>query len=217
MSSAPTSRHSLGRNEWDDFVALCYFGREGDWLDRCIRRAYLDMNRTLHGMSTFGGDHPEWKTTIVQVVRSRLMILARKPDWTMASFDAWHRETVEEMQRLSEDHGFHLSVGQCQKWINMTIKYIVALGERRVPGFSGVYDVAHVALDSIVLARLEGLHMPPLGYAWSKLDDYSLYMTCQTWVREHCQGIPLETEYRLWQEGTRNARENQHQADANDA
>jgi hypothetical protein len=80
----------------------------------------------------------------------------------------------------------------------MSVKYAITLGEHRVPGFYRVYDLAHVALDIIVLERLEELGMPPLGVPWSKIVDYSQYMAVQEWVRKHFAMVPVEAEYNLW-------------------
>jgi len=203
MSVESSMEHVVSVSDWDDFVAVCSFGREGDWLDRCMRRAYLDMNRTLHGIvGKLGEDHLDWTSSMLWALRDRLTMLPGEHTWTQASFDAWHHQSVEMLKKISSEHGFSsLSVGQCQKWINMSIKYVIALGERRLPGFHCVYDVAHVALDSIVLERLTELGMLPLGCAWSRLDDYDQYIDCQQWVRDHFQDQrPLEVEYRLWQE-----------------
>lgn len=199
MSGGPSVRHVVSVSDWDDFVAVCYFGREDDWLDRCMRRAYLDMNRTLHGMSKLGEGHSDWKTAMLGVLKDRLMIFPSEHAWTQASFDAWHHESVDLLKQVSSEHGFPLSVGQAQKWINMSVKYAIALGERRMPGFFRVYDVAHVALDNIMLRHLEEGGMRSLNCAWSRLDDYTRYMECQHWVRDNSGGIPLEVEYRLWQ------------------
>ena len=208
MRGGASVRHVVSASDWDDFVAICYFGREGDWLDRCIRRAYLDMNRTMHGMGTLGEGHADWKSSTLRVMRDRLMMLPGEHAWTQASFDSWHHESVDMLKKISSEHGFSsLLVGQAQKWINMSVKYAIALGERRVPGFFRVYDVAHVAIDSVVLGRLTELGMPPLGCAWSRLDDYRRYMECQQWVRDNSGGIPLEVEYRLWQDDPENAGE----------
>src|SRR5664280_2411381 len=151
MRGGSSVRHVVSVSDWDDFVAVCYFGREGDWLDRCIRRAYLDMNRTLHGLGKLGEGHLDWKTAMLNVLRDRLTMLPDEHVWTQASFDAWHHKSVDVLKQVSSEHGFPLSVGQAQKWINMSVKYAIALGERRVPGFHCVYDVTHVALDNIVL------------------------------------------------------------------
>ena len=199
MRGGSSVQHVVSASDWDDFVAVCYFGHEGEWLDRCIRRAYLDMNRTMHGMGTLGEGHADWKSSTLRVMRDRLMMLPGEHAWTQASFDAWHQESVDVLKQVSLEHGFPLSVGQSQKWINMSIKYAIALGERRLPGFYSVYDVAHVALDNVVLRHLEEGGMPSLGCAWNRLDDYGQYMGCQQWVRSNSAGIPLEVEYRLWQ------------------
>ena len=137
---------------------------------------------------------------MLRVLKDRLTILPGVHAWTQASFDAWHHESVDMLKRISSEHGFSsLSVGQAQKWINMSIKYAIALGERRVPGFHYVYDVAHVALDNVVLERLKECGMDPIDRAWSRLDDYARYIECQHWVRNHFRDeYPLEVEYRLW-------------------
>jgi len=212
MSAELSARHVVSANDWDDFVAFCYFGRRGDWLDRCMWRAYLDMNRTLHGMSKLGEGHSDWKTAMLNVLRDRLTMLPDEHVWTQASFDAWHHESVDMLIAVSTEHKFAVSVGQAQKWINMSVKYAIALGERRVPGFFRVYDVAHVALDNIVLERLTELGMSPLGCAWSRLDDYGRYMGCQQWVHDHFpDACSLEVEYRLWQGDPGNAGEGRKQ------
>ncbi len=199
MSVASSVGHVVSVSDWDDFVAVCYFGRDGDWLDRCMRRAYLDMNRTLHGMSELGENHRDWMSWMRRDLKDRLTMLPGEHAWTQASFDTWHHESVDMLKRISSEHGFSsLSVGQAQKWINMSIKYVIALGERRVPGFCSVYDVAHVALDNVVLERLTELGMSPLGCAWSRLDDYGQYMVVQEWVRKNFPTVPVEAEYDLW-------------------
>jgi hypothetical protein len=156
------------------------------------------MNRTLHGMATLGEGHMGWKSATLWVLRDRLTVLAGEHAWTQALFDAWHHESVDMLKRVASERGFSLSVGQAQKWINISVKYAIALGERRVPGFFRVYDVAHVAIDSVVLGRLTELGMPPLGCAWSKIPDYSQYLAVQEWVRKHFPTVPVEAEYDLW-------------------
>jgi hypothetical protein len=163
-----------------------------------MRRAYLDMNRTLHGVSKLGEGHSDWKTAMLNVLRDRLTMLPDEHVWTQASFDAWHHKSVDVLKQVSSKHDFPLSVGQAQKWINMSIKYAIALGERRLPGFHCVYEVAHVALDNIVLERLEEGGMPPIGSAWSRLDDYGQYTAVQEWVRKHFAMVPVEAEYSVW-------------------
>jgi len=213
MSTGLSVRHALSESDWEDFVAVCYFGRDGDWLDRCIRRAYLDMSRTLHGMADFAVIRPDWKTRMTTLLRQRLTVLAETAEWTAEVFDEWHKESVTSLQALSDGLGYRspsvadrspgprFTVGQAQKWINMSIKYAIALGERRLPEFSRVYPVAHAPLDRIVLSALAKEGMSPLDIPWSRLDDYDQYIACQDWVRRRYPGeAPLRVEYLLWQQ-----------------
>ena len=205
MSARPLVPHVVSENNWDDFVAVCYFGRDGDWLHRCIQRAYLDMSRTLRRQGSSDEAHTQWRQAASTTLRVRLLELPMQPEWSSQAFDKWHRASVEMLQKISADRRVLLYVGQCQKWINMSIKYAVALGERRMPGFSSVYEVAHIPLDSILLNRLvsglAGKKMQALPHTWSRIPEYAEYLSCQLWVRKNLLGIPLEIEYRLWQEG----------------
>lgn len=88
MSVGWSVRHVVSASDWDDFVAICYFGRDGDWLDRCMRRAYLDMNRTMHGMSKLGDGRLGWKTAMLRALRNRLTMLPVEHAWTERLFDA---------------------------------------------------------------------------------------------------------------------------------
>jgi hypothetical protein len=40
------------REEYFDFLVRCYFGEGVDLLKMAVDRAYLDLNRTLHGFAT---------------------------------------------------------------------------------------------------------------------------------------------------------------------
>ncbi|MHB8106332.1 MAG: hypothetical protein ACYDH4_02710 [Candidatus Cryosericum sp.] len=207
MGAGSSVQRTLFENDWDDFVALCYFEGEGDWLERCIGRAYLDMSRTLRRQGSSDRSHSEWRQAASLILRNRLLELTRCPRWDAPAFDEWHKASVELLQSISRERSVVLYVGQCQKWINMSIKYAIALGERRLPGFSGVYEVAHIPLDSIVLnglvTGLAGKKMDALHHTWSRIPGYAEYFSCQLWVRKHLPGIPLEIEYRLWEAGVR--------------
>ena len=207
MSTELPVQRVLSGNDWDDFIALCYFEGKGDWLKRCIGRAYLDMSRTLRRQGSSDKSHSAWRQDASLTLRNRLVELTQCPTWDTPAFDEWHKTSVGLLQSISREHSVLLYVGQCQKWINMSIKYAIALGERRLPGFSGVYEVAHVPLDTIVLDGLVsgrvGKKMQAPPHTWSRIPDYAEYFACQLWVRENVPGTPLEIEYRLWKEGAR--------------
>lgn len=187
------------REEWNGFVALARLGRPGDGLNRCIQSAYLTMNRTLVEIAKLPNTD-DWHRYMTDCLRDRLAALTCRPTWNQDEFDAWHRDMTSRLVQTAENPDCHFTVGQAQKWINVSIKNAIALGDRLMPGFSCVYDVTHVALDRIVLNELRRRDWMPrelLQCPWSKLTDYEEYMTCQRLIRENLPGIPLEEEFRI--------------------
>ena len=61
------------------------------------------------------------------------------------------------------------NVGLAQKWINMTLKYIFVLGDRRVPGYGHLQPFCHVPLDRFVLEEAMKDGFPKLPFQWSRL------------------------------------------------
>jgi hypothetical protein len=89
-------------------------------------------------------------------------------------------------------------VGQAQKWVNMTFKYIFTLGEQRLLGFQPFYSQCHIPLDKILIAQLTKYGFPTLKSAWSRIDDYNEYLGLQNWVRERFSLAPMDVEFYLW-------------------
>ncbi|MDO8587334.1 MAG: hypothetical protein Q7T82_09865 [Armatimonadota bacterium] len=115
------------------------------------------------------------------------------------AFDDWHKNICQTLATVFRKYGYeHFFVGQAQKWINMTLKYIFTMGEERVQGFAGLYGYCHVPIDNIILNALMEHGFPGLPCSWSRLDDYDLYLEHQKWVRQHFELLPLDVEFRLW-------------------
>lgn len=178
----------LRRSDYEDFLIRVYFGDDGDALARCLRRAYRDFNRTLHGINDETRREAE-KTLSDQLSCVRAM---DGPDHD--KFDAWHQETCEALAGGK----FRFAVGQSQKWINMTFKYIYVMGKQRIDGFDHLYDFCHVPIDNILMDAVRERKFEPFGCAWSRLDRYSDYMKRQRWFREQFKMAPLDAEHRLW-------------------
>lgn len=188
------------------FLVYLYFGSGKDNLDLCIDRAYLDMCRTLTGL-TAQFDDPK-KLCLKQEASRALNVAVRevaKPTSladAQAEFDKWHERTCQALQGIYAEHGYgRFSVGQAQKWVNMTFKYIFTLGESRLPGFSNLFALCHVPLDNIILNALV-LHGFPKGVtAWSRMDNYGEYLALQRRIREHKPFVgrtPLDVEFELF-------------------
>lgn len=183
----------------EDYLLLLYFGPSPKSpVGRCVRRAYLDLRRTLHGISQIRGVQAH------QLLAERLDDLVRtKSVVSQNEFDSWHRILVIEMCDYYRDHGFPaFSVGQAQKWINMTLKYAITFGDEYIPEISRFFGLCHVPIDNIILQELAALGAPRVSARWSRLVDYSEYFSLQTWVRETFPNEkPLAVEFRLWKEG----------------
>jgi hypothetical protein len=78
------------RNDYFDFLIRCYFGEGGGSLQLCVRRAYLDLNRTLHGFARHGRAG-ELRDSAHQVVANHVANLPGLGVISQQSFDTWHR------------------------------------------------------------------------------------------------------------------------------
>jgi hypothetical protein len=118
-----------------------------------------------------------------------------------AALDCRHQAACTELSSTYSTAGFvEFRAGQAQKWLNMALKYVFAFGEDRLPGYSGVFGLAHILLDNIILKQLRGSGVPPLSTRWSRLDKYEESMGIQQWVRlKFPDSAPLAVEFSLWQ------------------
>ena len=190
----------LTRKDYEDYLVSLYFGTDQDLMTACIKRAYLDFNRTMHGYAKFdktGQLHGE-AVILLKESLNQLKSLSSNTPMTAEVFDDWHKTTCERLTSLFNEKGFHLFVGQAQKWVNMTLKYIFTVGEQRIEGFSFVYPNCHVPLDNILLDKLEKYGFPALKCAWSRLDDYDHYLQRQNWLRQRFSLAPMDVEFMLW-------------------
>jgi hypothetical protein len=194
-----TAPSTLTRTDWDQYLFRLYFGSEPDPLLACIKRAYLDFSRTLHGLGRLSAAeelHDRAAVVVKESVRD-LKGLSRT-HLNGDEFDRWHKAACQRLVSLYSEYGHHLFVGQAQKWLNMTMKYVFTFGEERLPGFGETYAYCHVPLDNIILIRLDQYDFPALSCAWSRLDNYSEYLDRQTWIRVEFPIPPLDVEFLLW-------------------
>jgi hypothetical protein len=95
-----------------------------------------------------------------------------------------------------------LTLGQAQKWINMSVKYAIG---GRLPGFERFERYAHMPIDRILLKELTAqpkfraaVSLLPIG-AWSRLADATAYSAFQREVRAlAAPDAPLMLELALW-------------------
>lgn len=201
-----SSQDSVPAAAREQFLEVTRFPTQRDDPVRaCVRKAYLDMSRTLHGFGSLA-HRDEIRAETHEWVSAELQTIVQ-PDARVGvsqeAFDSWHQRTVLSLRRLYHECGFGgFAVGQGQKWVNMSLKYAVALGEEILPGIDRLTRWAHVPLDNVVLSAPECLRAPTFATRWSRLDDYERYFAFQAWFREAFPDRPpLATEFKLWQEG----------------
>ena len=189
----------LRRSDYEDCLVVLYFGRDGDQLQLCLRRAYGDFQRTLHGIRR----HPraeEARNRANKALKEMFTEIQSAKTYTQEQFDDWHRSACIRLAAIYSEFDYQsFSVGHAQKWLNMTFKYIYVMGESRLPGFSHLYDFCHSPLDNILITALNKHYdFPPLPCAWSQLKDYEIYLERQHWLRSHFKLAPLDLEFLLW-------------------
>ena len=134
-----------------DFLIRCYFGEGNDLLRLCVHRAYLDLNRTLHGIAK-RKDATTLRENGYNCVMSLLQSLAVEKKTSQKGFDTWHEQSCLQLQSLYRKQGFDkFSIGQAQKWLNMSLKYVFTVGEDRLPRFGRHYKYAHIPIDNVFL------------------------------------------------------------------
>ena len=184
--------------EQSDFVLRLYFG-VGPALVSCVGRAYLDLCRTVHGITPY--KHAKKRAT--EFLLTQLERLRSTAHVTgAASFDAWHKGTCDGLIGCYSDAGYReFSVGQAQKWINMALKYVYVFGESKLDGFAPFYSLCHIPIDNVILGKLE--RAPTFACAWSRITSYDAYMGFQQWVRSaYPDSAPLAVEFWLWQDNS---------------
>ena len=171
-------------------------------IELAINRAYRDMNRTLDTKN----NHKVWedRKKIVRVSLIELMSeanICKIHDNT--SFDKWHKKIC----KIITCHDYY-TFGQAQKWINMTLKYLLVLDYK--PIFI-LIPFLHVPIDEIIAKKVKNelcIEIKLSDYLpWSKKlsskkgGNYALF---QKVIRENVKGMyPIQWEFKAWNNGAR--------------
>jgi hypothetical protein len=193
------SFYSKLTRDYEDYLIRLVFGPkvESYPLSVCVDTAYLDFNRTLHGIGQLANGEKLHEDAVEVLTKSLTELKeALKLSMDQTKFDNWHEATCAKL--IAAYTGSHTVYGgQAQKWVNMTLKYVYTLGEQRISGFEGAYPYCHAPLDNIVIDGLAKYSFPALSCAWSRL-DYQEYFDRQKWIRNKFALVPLDVEFLLW-------------------
>jgi len=188
------------QKEQENFLYRLYFGGRGIALEQAVRRAYQDLSRTVHGAASHVNAHQRASRLLQREVEA---LALNSNENTQEIFDNWHQSACESICKLYAEENYNkFYVGQAQKWINMTMKYIYVFTEERLPGYLPLYPFCHVPIDNIVLAMPEFKRLTTFTTAWSRISSYAKYLEFQLRVRDRFPGTaPLAVEFHVWQRG----------------
>ena len=134
------------RKQATDFFLYAYFGiiENDDYrtiIYKCVRRAYLDMNRTLKIKSDVPGPtfQEVYAKKITEIIESKDSITDIQSECYKLFFDYTEEKDqpqkglkkflgTKEIKDKSKRRGNCFYFGQAQKWINMSLKYLWLLG-----------------------------------------------------------------------------------------
>lgn len=212
----------------NEFLNYSYFGilntdQKSDIIRKCTERAYLDLCRTIHFTTDDKNARYEYKAVVCDMFLNEYDVLENAVNYCSADndkqniFDREHKRICEEIYRkYSEISEF--TYGQAQKWLNMTLKYVLMFEEDSV-----LKNYLHIPVDSYIMQSV-GSDNPKLKYClklecvpkkngttgkyskssskpWSKW-NYEEYIDFQKHIRnavsESDYSSPIEWENKAW-------------------
>ena len=173
----------------ENFFIRLYFDDSEGFYKAGIKRAFLDFSRTLKikDENREGLKESAEKFILVQLTK------ATKTEFSsQTKFDNFHKLSCEKLIETWTQ----LQFGQAQKWINMTLKYWLLFGEKRINGIETNAKYFHIPIDSYVQ---KGMFNEKYPKAWSKIEEYETYMNYQRKHREIKTGnYPIIDEFNFF-------------------
>jgi len=162
-----------------------------------IDRAYRDFNRTMHGIRDI--QTPQFYQSLKNLL-NEITDEAVSITFNQVEFDKWHKQKCDILKsEFITLLAYEISYGQAQKWINMSLKYMSALGNNVINGIDNNYKYFHIPIDNIIQEKLELHNIPSISKKWSRIDNYDIYLNYQYKVRRTFMNqIPLDVEFRLF-------------------
>ncbi|WP_151832254.1 hypothetical protein [Acinetobacter ursingii] len=173
----------------EDFFIRLYFGNSNDFYNKGIKRAFLDFSRTL---KIYDDNRKKYKYNSENFLLDSFTELINKEISNQEKFDYYHKNICETLII----HWNELKLGQSQKWINMTLKYWLLFGEKRIHGIEKNAKYFHIPIDRYVQ---KGMFKEKNPKAWSKIDNYESYMSYQIQHRNKQTGnFPIIDEFNFF-------------------
>lgn len=179
-----------------EFLKMLYFGVTDNPFEAASRSAYTDMCRTIR----FHGKNGEALRRSVDVLLEERIPELIAVD-NSEKFTQWHYSICKQIVEQYEAAGIEFYMGQAQKWVNMTLKYLYVLVPDVVEPF---YCFLHIPLDNYIMDIAKKQYgVPPLTTAWSRISDYQDYLDYEQKLMEVIDEVPLNWEFKKWVESAR--------------
>lgn len=175
----------------NDFFIRLIFDTSNGFYFAGIKKAYRDFSRTLKIKDR--SLHPTRKAECEAILLERLKLVITTHYATQEDFDKQHY-TLCNLLILAWSE---LTYGQAQKWINMTLKYWLLLGEPRIPSIDKNANFFHIPIDSYVQIGMFNEIKPK---PWSKINNYADYFEYQKSHRKklNYQNSPIIDEFEFF-------------------
>lgn len=176
----------------EDFLIRLYFDKKQGFYKAGLKRAYLDFNRTLKNEKSQTERNLIQKET-QNFLESELKNIIETEFKNQTEFDKEHKKLCKNLKTEWNE----LSIGQAQKWINMTLKYWLVFGDEKINSISKNFKYFHIPIDSYVQKGIFGFWKNPKP--WSKIREYEDYFLYQTEFRKRYENeIPIEYEFEFF-------------------
>ena len=185
-----------------EFLKVIYFGGIKDPMDAACSHAYLDMNRTIRFCKMPEEKRIALRKKVLRLFKTEIPKIDKNCD-TQENYDAWHRGICFEICSYYQKEGIDFYIGQAQKWINMTMKYLYMSEEYQ---FETIFPFLHVPIDNYVLnIASKELEIKKPSVCWSRWKEYEeQYMYYQMELRNKIKDYyPLRWEFKYWMKEAR--------------
>ena len=132
-------------DELNEFLFFSYFGikkecvsNEEILIKQLVNRAYRDAACHIHSYNT--------KEECSNTIFSNILELRKwnQTENTDKSFDEWHSEVCKSLKNIE----IGTTYGMVQKWVNMSLKYLLLIGDEKV---EKIKEKLHVPIDRYIL------------------------------------------------------------------
>ena len=179
----------LTDNLREDFFIKLYFDTKNGFYNAGIKRAFLDFSRTLVIQND---NRAALRKNAENFILAHLTTVTQKQFVNQEDFDIFHKSICEKLIETWKE----LNFGQAQKWINMTLKYWLLFGDKRIKGIEKNAKYFHIPIDSYVQ---KGMFNEKNPKAWSKIKTYETYFDYQQKHRRKKTGnYPIIDEFNFF-------------------